>query len=330
MWLKKAQSVNINLGKYPQQVYYYLIDLAEKSQDRHNEILNYQPNWQNIQQMLVNSGHPSPQQALSDLQSGDWQRIWNVRRQLNYKDTRLIDEVRKIGDKASDFVYSTQDAKADINRVIEQTKQNLKIIQDTITQAISRIDDWNGSPVTISGIRPPSDISSTENYGEPASTVSVAVGRQTGWGGVADFTFFLNEEDSSYEVDDLLEAGDNDFFNDTKIEQDYFSLVNELKNPGRTKSNKVLRLYTGRPKKDRSVYTNANSIPSNIFLTTSLDFAQSFGLDYNESRDVWEVRVEEKYLVQTLNDPSQKQYQTKPTSTNTVPVRSIKLIYLAD
>ena len=132
--------------------------------------------------------------------------------------------------------------------------------------------------------------------------------------------------DGRIEVDDILEAGDEDFFTDARIQQDYFNLVREMKNPGSSQKGRVLTLYTARPVKDRQMYMDAANIPSGLFLTNSYSRAQGISMELSGSeqlRDIWRLRMEEKYLIQTL-DGREKDYQV--VGNGLVPVKRITLV----
>jgi hypothetical protein len=183
---------------------------------------------------------------------------------------------------------------------------------------------WNGSPVVIHVGEPPAAFSGPD-YLKSVEDAQIAVGSQSAWGGIADFTVFMHEGQVG-EVDDVLEAGDEDFFTDARTQQDYFTLVRELKNPGSTQVSKSLALYTARPSQDRQLYEGAQSIPSNLFLTTSYDRAEGIAIELAGSgtRDIWKVRIEQRYLIETLNTGNVRDYQV--VGEETVPVKGIRLI----
>lgn len=127
-------------------------------------------------------------------------------------------------------------------------------------------------------------------------------------------------------VDDVLEAGDPDFFRDPEVEKAYFDAVSAIREPGRSarEAEKVLTLYTARPIKDRADYERVREIPSNVFLTTSFDEAEGYAVDFGK-RDVWALRIKKKYLVSTLDTPRVQNYQTYSHS-GKVPVERTELV----
>jgi len=127
------------------------------------------------------------------------------------------------------------------------------------------------------------------------------------------------------EIDDVLDAGDREFFTDPEMEAVYFKVVNELRNPGSiNKAGKPTRVYTARPKKDRAIYDGAKSVPSGIFVTNDPDRAEGFGSDFGntEGRDLWRIVVDSKYLVQTLKAGRVRDYQI--VGHGKVPIKSIE------
>lgn len=138
--------------------------------------------------------------------------------------------------------------------------------------------------------------------------------------GSPGFTYF-----GPREVDDVLDAGDHDFFADQDVEVAYFKLVNEIRHPGSAnKAGKPTRVYTARPVKDRRVYDGAKTVPSGIFVTNSADRAEGFGRDFGntEGRDLWKIVVDSKYLVQTLKSGRTRDYQI--VGKGKVPIKSIE------
>lgn len=153
------------------------------------------------------------------------------------------------------------------------------------------------------------------------------------------FTLFV--DGNKVEVDDIIEGGDTDFFEDVESQADYFNLIGELRSPGSTTRGKTIRLYTARPTKDRDFYMRSNEIPANVFLTSKLDEAEGLASDLgsNEVRDVWSVKVNTRFLVETLRSGTNVHYQTTqdtphsgmdlliPGTPNTLRARTIRLAY---
>jgi hypothetical protein len=200
--------------------------------------------------------------------------------------------------------------------VIEQTNTNMIDISNKVKEAILRAATWNGSPITIIA-----DPLYKENEAVAEINAHINVGGEDSSG----FAYWP-EVDGKLVIEDVVEAGDPDIFPNRNIESDYFTLIKELKSPGSTsKAGKVLTLFTARPIKDRSLLDGAKQIPSNIFLTSSYSSAGGLAHDLgeNEVRDIYRIKIDSRYLMQTL-DGLEKQYQV--VGNGFVPVVEMKMI----
>lgn len=191
-----------------------------------------------------------------------------------------------------------------IDENFEEIKKRLenkfKTLEKLIIDAISRVADWKKSSIKIVP-----QVSEDDFFEEDSRSGAAEVQFENN----ISFTIFF--ENDTIQIDDKLEFGDEDFFTEQNkdIASDYFSLIQELEIPGSSSRNKKKTLYTSRPTKDREYYLKNNELPAGIFLTTSLDFAEFFGEEYGQKRDVWKVKLNTKDLVLTLDDNKQKQYQ---------------------
>jgi hypothetical protein len=188
-----------------------------------------------------------------------------------------------------------------------------------IRKAIARLEDWQGTPVVVHAL--PKESERGLEF-EPTGDARVELlPRRKAWGGTPSFTFWVDPDT----VEDVLEYGDTDFFADEDAQADYFALVGALRNPGKRDTGTVA-LYTARPRKDRSRYEGARDIPAGIFLTTDMSRAAGIAHDLGGGtvRDIWGVRVEKRYLVQTLDTGRLQDYQAvAPSGRKTVPVKFI-------
>jgi hypothetical protein len=207
--------------------------------------------------------------------------------------------------------------------MLNQTSQNMDRISELIREAISRIPTWHGYPVIIVAKPNDSDMLLGGYNFEPAHHADIRL--ETGAGYPPGFSFFTGEEGQII-IDDVLEGGDTDFFTDAESQGDYFQLVNELQKPGSTQKTKLLTLYTARPAADRETYKSAQALPVNIFLANSFDHVAGLAFDLGGSggmRDVWRVRIDSRYLTQTLEGPVKYYQVTVPNA----PVKSMDLVY---
>jgi hypothetical protein len=230
--------------------------------------------------------------------------------------------LRSIKDAVYDLIsdhFSKEEADADIQRMTGPTNQNMQQIAQHVQQAINNIPDWHNSPIKIEAYT-----YDRQNEFGPEDSATVGVGGQASWGGSASFTYF--NFDGQVDIEDVLEAGDTDFFSESDTQSDYFNLVQELRSSGSSQEGEILTLYTARPSSDREVYMNASQIPSNIFFTTDYNRARGIGSDLGgkEGRDIWQVQINSKYLINTLDAPGIKDYQA--VGQGMVPVESIMKI----
>lgn len=204
---------------------------------------------------------------------------------------------------------------------LERIEEELNIAQSEIDKAKQSIpsDEWFGSKVdldaSLSSFSKEMDWSDDFGY-VPRYNLECSVGDK------ASMTVFVHND--IIQIDDVLDAGDTDFFESDEVQADYFNLVNAIRNHGQRAKSKIMTLYTARPKKDQSSFVNSNTVPTNIFLTSSYDEAQGYAMDMGE-RDIYKIRIKSGYLVKTLDTPSVKNYQAIHKS-NQVPVESIELL----
>lgn len=185
-----------------------------------------------------------------------------------------------------------------------------------VSKAVQRAHGWTGSNVTIRPTFVKSILDHLHEDEPLIGVVEVYVGRQS------SMTVFLNGANVE-SVEDLLEGGDDDMFDSLDAQQDYMLLAKELINPGSSATGNWVKLWTARPSKDRDRYERGNTtLPKNIFLVNSESHAEGLSLDLGGARDVWEVVVNTKDLIQTLDRGKVRYYQT----TGDAPVRSMVLV----
>lgn len=326
-WYKYAETpISISLNAYEQSIDNILGKTVEYSQQRTEELKNYNLNLEELKNVLVNSQYPKSQELISAIQTDQdlspfFMDIVNYKKNLKYDDPRYqyLKQLYKFLIDYADFkdkyyLFSEEDAKNLKNTLIRQTYKNMENIAELIKNRINAIN-WNGSTITIQAI--PHD---KENMMEPQTDAWVTVGPSD-----ATFTLFI---DDNIIVDDILDAEETDFFPNNQVKMDYFNLVKEIQSPGSHQSKgKILTLYTARPIKDREFYQNTNEIPSNIYLTNNYSRVQGIASDLagsDKMRDIWKVRIRDKYLIPTLETPSEKDYQT--IGETSVPVESMTLL----
>lgn len=221
--------------------------------------------------------------------------------------------------------YTGEDAAQDEEQLKKKIREAADKAVGKLKSAIQKIPGWTSRvvvkpiPSEFLGRKRPID-----EEGDVSDSFYVSLSSVQSRGD-AGFSWFAHRI-----VDDVLDAGDPDFFHGLAgLERDYFALVGELRNPGSAKRDldKTITLYTARPAKDRHLYDDARTIPTNIFLTTDPDEAAGYSMDLG-GRDLWRVRIRMRYLILTLEHGRLRNYQTYDPSGH-VPVESISLEYSA-
>lgn len=193
--------------------------------------------------------------------------------------------------------FDTTKIKNEYENIRKKTELNFENLKRKIQSFISE-GSWKGTPLTIVA-EPARDVSNNILL-QPSNDAQVYFGT-----GEYAPTLTLFEIDSNIMVEDILEAGDTDFFTNSNVQTDYFSLVEFLRNPER--KSKKIKLYTARPTSDRNFYLKTTTAPANIFLSNNIDDAHGIGIDFGK-RDIWKVTLDSKFLIQTLDGPI-KHYQ---------------------
>ena len=329
-------------SKYKQQLRKYLEDFVDSSYWRKKEKLEKydEIDPQAFKERIAEFGYPKEAEEilkiwqakdhsrffsavykLFNLQklSGDavkWD-LWNhIRQDASVIDTYLESLLTKDKDDEEDI---ENQFKSIYHETIDAQKKNLQEIEE----AISRIEDFQTQVVIVR----PGDIGK-DNFHSINGVSYVSLGEHKN-SDAPTFTYF-----GLREVDDIMDAGDTDFFSDPNEERDYFNLVKELKHPGSSSQiGKILKLYTARPVKDREKlekYVEEKKIPNNIFLTDSAEEAVGYANEY-PPRDVWKIRIYAKYVTVTKEKEvmSAGNYQTLGKD-GFAPVLSMDVIYSYD
>jgi hypothetical protein len=248
-------------------------------------------------------------------------------------DRDLLSQLEDLADySASDGSggYTQEMADKDAAEWLSKAHKSFADLETELKGVIAGIPNWGAAKVMLRPMyekRGPIDFEGDEPRLNLGAHAYVYPGGN--WKSAPGVTLFWHEG-MIKGVDDVLDAGDTDFFDNPAIEAAYFMLVEELRHPGGAKrlGNKTVTLYTARPKKDRYLYENARSLPVNVFLTTSEDEAYGYSRDM-DGRDIYMVRVKRMYLVETLDVGRTKNYQTFSGQGNKVPVVSCELIFEA-
>jgi hypothetical protein len=320
LWLETINNIFIDLSKYKKEIKDAISDLEDYSYQKAQELNSFKFKPEII--MKLKGTYPNYLQLIQALQSGNHKPIddfvqWVISNKAYNPEMReiyhhVLDQDSKIrgigGHNPEDYRKLNKD-------LLIKTNANMEKIQANIQKATASIPNWNNSPITI--IAEPHGSDSSDVALEPGEDATIRLGTN------ADFSLFMNENQMI--IDDVLEGGEEDeyFFGTNEIKADYFNLINELRNPGSSQKSNILTLYTARPASDRSFYQNTRYLPINIFLTNSFSHAEGLAHDLSsgEPRDIWKVKMDSRYLTQTL-DGITKYYQV---TTDKAPIISIKL-----
>lgn len=326
-WILKesAGNINIDYSEYEN----HMKNAIQKSQESHQENSERLKNFQFNPEMIKQSSYPEKEQLLAAFSSNDRNKShyqigkfsdWYFKNNRNSKENlrpiwkHALDTHSKI---SGDWEYNPDDYKDVLKNLMQETQKNMEEIKNKITHTISSIPTWNNSPVVIV----PQESYEMSNHVSlsPATSIMVRVGTKEGC-----FTYSYHE--GKPEIDDIIEGGheDDEFFDNDNVKSDYYALINELKNPGSSQKGKMLTLFTARPTKDREFFQNATSLPINMFLTNSASHADGLAHDLGagEVRDIWKVRMDNRFLTQTLDSMGVKYYMV---SSKNAPIKSISL-----
>jgi hypothetical protein len=268
-------------------------------------------NYPNIKKLInaLNSKNPH---YIFDQQSKF--RDWLSTQPYNSAKSNIHSKIYLYTDKISPD-YGETNYNEVIKDNLKESYKNMLSIKKSIEEAISRITNWNKSSIEIEA--DPSYNEMSKVSFDPSTSCQIKLNKS------ASFSYFVYENKAI--IDDIIEADDTDFFSSPETKNDYFNLINEIKNPGSTSKGKVLTLYTARPTKDREQFLTNKKLPANLFLCNSYDHVDGLASELAGSekrRDIWKVRINSKYLTQTL-DGKIKYYQI--TSQN-AEVESMDLI----
>jgi hypothetical protein len=329
IWIESFDNkIIIDYKQYETSINQALEEYLNRIEDYYEKIKNF--NFENfintINSKLFN--YPKLNNLLNSIKSKNINYIFDQQKQLRdwilSQDYKISSKLREISNQI--FVYmdtlSTSsgleneltEAKNKAALAMNETKLIMEALKTKIINAINLIENWNLSEIIIRPYLGKNEFNSLSLDASTTAEIILDRSRNT------SFTIFI--KNNEIEIDDILEGGDEDFFKDAKIQSDYFSLIEKLRNPTASKS-KTLTLYTARPKQDRNFYLNTKELPANIFLANDFNHVEGLASDLSssEKRDIWKVRINSKYLVQTL-DGRIKYYQT----TKNCPFEKLELI----
>lgn len=336
LWCESSSNITITLGDLRQQLEKRAQDVLDYSLDKEEKLKNFNAQKFIDEVKITFKDYPQINLLIQSLESKNVHNILDQRKQLyewvveqersfyklpwNQRDRNREQQYRKFTHLASeifDFVDTliphkkspdalNQDYKQSIDTILIDSEKAMNKIKSHIEQCISNIEEWNNSPILIEA-KP-----SEDEYGISFSVADSAVVHVGSGKYPPYFSYFVLED--RIEVDDILE--DEDEFPDLNTRLDYYNLINEIKNPGLSKKSKPLTLYTARPKEDRNRYFDAATLPMGIFLSNSYNHVEGLSRELSkDTRDIWRVRIDSKYVMMTMDSGSIKYYQViKPNA----------------
>jgi effector-binding domain-containing protein len=327
----QANNITIDLSEYDERIKKAIAKISDYSANHAEEVGKMQFN----PAMIANSNYPQKQALLAALQNhtpdteehlddlvshlGHW--VMDANRQKYDPNNRALwtHVMNYQSQLNNNYQHDPKAYEQSYQNLIAETTKNMEAIKLKVIEAIQGIPNWNGSPIRLvpqSG----EDVTGNTYTESGANDCQIFVGTRHGM-----FSFFQDDETGKIMIDDVVEGGyeDEEFFDNDQVKADYYALINELRSPGINNKGKILTLFTARPTKDRDFFTNATYLPINLFLTNSADHADGLAHDLGarEVRDVWKVRIDSRYLTQTLDGPV-KYYMV---SQDKAPIKSISM-----
>lgn len=335
VWLENRNNITIDLHQLAQDFDKKVQQIINGAHQQHLNVnkFNYQQFMHDVQTTLAR--YPLLKNLIRSLESKNYHYIlsqmdrlrqWLNEQPYDYKKRQENQAIRNVSREIYTYIdtfttlqpiESTESwAKQQMQQAIASTEIAMEKLKQLIQETISRIHKWNDSPIRIEAV------ADHDEYGialKPTDGANIHIGQ-----GEYAPSFSMFKEEGKFVIDDVIDGGDQDFFSTPQLQSDYFNLINEIKKPGSTSKGKILTLYTARPQKDRNFYLKNKKLPVNVFLANNLNHVEGLASDLGagEIRDIWKVRIDSKYLTQTLDGPT-KYYQV---STPDAPVASMELL----
>lgn len=190
-------------------------------------------------------------------------------------------------DSMGDFL-SQEELDDEVIRVSGWILSDMESLEREVDSAKRRTPHWNGSPIEVAVSSLSEDIYN-EDQGGYSWTLSVYVGE-------ASFTHLGDQS-----IGDILE--DFQDFSSREEMEDYQNLVSEILEPNSTRTAKTLTLYTAQPRG----FEKERFVREGMFFTS--DASDAFGLARDRGREVYQVKIPRRFLLETKSG-SVKWYQS--------------------
>ena len=313
--------VHIDLGKYRDDLRNYLRDSIVRAEERQRHNRAKQFDHAALARLAIKVGWHEGVQLFRKDASTELLRSWISWRKL-HADSSNFDDVHELSRAIMGIVDKEELPPRNLSQehkgYMQITTGNMTRLANRVEAAIRRVPNWE-SIVRFKLLYDLED--SLEGH---SAIVHVA---QSNMQDPPSFSIFADGS-----VDDVLDAGDTDFFdvNKPSLSANYFDLVAEIQHPGSSsRVGKAVVVYTARPVRDRDLYDAAKRtkrLPSNIFVASNLSHVEGLGRDLagtDDERDLYAIRVLDNYLITTLDTARVREYQLFDPSGH-VPILSIQ------
>lgn len=292
----------INLEGYSKKLKKYFMDLSDESIERFESAQNLDIN------SLIDElkKYTNDEELFAAIRAKRSDEVFNKLLKFKRDNYGVLPSslYTKIIDYTSQYSYTEADAERDYNSILNKTTDNMTKICEFINAVIKRIDNYQGTQWRIV----PSVHYNEYNrlaIEEPCDSATVISKNYN------DVYFSLFALEEGLTPEDVID--DESDIEASGWQSDYYNLINEIRKPGSSSKGKIITLYTARPAKDRDFFNNTKALPNGIYLTNNLSSAEGLReeLRFTDKtiRDLWKVRINNKYLLQTLDSPTEKQYR---------------------
>lgn len=311
---KKRPIINVSIENYKESLHADMSSLLLKSHEQINEVRKNIINIQEMDRLLSELAYPFANKLQMALRTGDpkkiaqahmsfrrWAEYSNIGQQLSDKvESALFNYQAKIHGseiKPEDVDDITRSYLAESRAIVDQIVNSLNL-------AISKISSWENYPITVEAIIP-------KDNNWIVKEVKVVIGD------TFKTSFYIENNSSKLLVKNL----ESDQLS-RSMQINVNALIDLLK--GKLNGDRILTLYMSRPISERRFFEVAKrdlalgiktSLPKHVFLN-NLPIRE-------DAKDLWKVRVDQKYLYQYLNEGDSIEYRI---ITDDCPIRWIEKV----
>lgn len=311
---KKHPMINVSIEKYMESLHADMSSLLLKPHDQINEVRKHVVNIQELDRFLTELSYPFANKLQMAIRTGDPKKIahahMSFRRWAEYSHLNHVisDKIESVLFNYQAKIHGSELKPEDVDDITRSYLAESRAIVDqyvnSLNLAISKISSWENYPVTVEAIIP-------EDNGWIVKEVKVIIGDTF----KASFVLENNSTNTSiknFESDQLSPS----------MQKNINALMSLLKS--KMSGNKIFTLYMSRPISERRFFEMAKrdlalgiktSLPKHVLLN-NLPIAE-------DTKDLWKVRVDQKYLYEYLNEGDSIQYRI---ITDDCPIRWIEKV----